>query len=79
MSELAAIMTTVAPVSPQPQTSHPLLGLLPFRGGAMPELDTIPEIDAALERAHNVPTDERTELWSIIVDALLERRSELAK
>lgn len=47
-------------------------------GGEMPELVTIEEIDQALARARAVPEDERNEMWHVIVDALLERRNELA-
>lgn len=47
-------------------------------GGGMPELVTIDEVDAALTRARAIPDAERTEIWHVIVDALLERRTELA-
>lgn len=44
----------------------------------MPELVTIDEIDQALARARAVPDDERTEMWHVTVDSLLEQRTELA-
>jgi hypothetical protein len=61
----------------QPQ-APPLRGASSCAGGAVPELDTVDEIDAALARARSVPDDERTELWHAIVDGLLEQRTRLA-
>jgi hypothetical protein len=54
-----------------------MAGGFAVQGGAVPELDTLPEIDAALARARAVPEDERTELWHAIVDGLLEQRTKL--
>ena len=44
----------------------------------VPVLLTITEVDDALARANAVPEDERTDLWASIVDALLDRRTDLA-
>ena len=41
------------------------------------ELHTVADVDTALNADRAVPEDERTGLWSVIVDALLERRAEL--
>ena len=45
----------------------------------MPVLLSIDEVDEALKRARAIPEAERTEVWSSIVDALLDRRAELAR
>lgn len=44
----------------------------------MPQLDTVAEIDEALQRARRISEDERTEFWHAIVDGLLDRRVALA-
>jgi hypothetical protein len=44
---------------------------------ALPTLETIEEIDAALERANAVPKDERGSAWHQITDGLLEQRRRL--
>jgi len=43
----------------------------------VPTLETIEEIDAALERANAVPKDERGSAWHQITDGLLEQRRRL--
>ena len=45
----------------------------------MPVLLSIDEVDEALARARMIPEAERTEVWSSSVDALLDRRAELAR
>lgn len=44
----------------------------------MPVLLDIAEVDEALARANEVPLADRGELWTSIVDALLDRRTQLA-
>lgn len=40
-------------------------------------IDSIEEVDEHLARANAIPEDERTEMWHLIVDQLLDRRNDL--
>ena len=57
----------------QPQ-APPLRGASSCAGGAVPEQDTLEEIDAAILLASGVPEDNRGAAWWAFMDRLLDQR-----
>ena len=62
---------------PTAPTSPRLAGVSSCREAAVPELETVADVDACLARAAKIPESERTEMWYVVTDSLLERRREL--
>lgn len=41
-------------------------------------MDTLAEVDALIAQASDIPPDERTGVWHVIMNSLLDRRLALA-
>jgi hypothetical protein len=81
MSELPSTLPTVAYCAhshAKPPTAPAVGGFAVHQGAPVPLLMTVAEVDVLLANAHEVPTDERGDVWQSYVDALLDRRVALA-